>query len=161
MLRSFVSEYYWASMGGEVGATCRPPAASCASGVYRLLGTDAWKSRCNLQPPVASCTSAIYQVLGIDNWPLTAINCQTHKNSLRRIFHTNIDFTRGVMEITYRFSTRNFTTCKKCCIQPDCFLGGKPDTCFTPFRFCLFGVMRCLEKSKWPSINEYLMTRSV
>ena len=50
--RKFVTEYYWASMNGEVGATCRPLAASCTSGVYRyrILGIDDWKSRCNLLP---------------------------------------------------------------------------------------------------------------
>ena len=37
MLRSFVSESYWALMSGRVGATCRPSAARCTSGVYRLL----------------------------------------------------------------------------------------------------------------------------
>ena len=31
-------------MNGKIGATCRPPVASCTSGVYRLLGTDDWRA---------------------------------------------------------------------------------------------------------------------
>ena len=37
-VNSFVSEYHWAPMDGTVRATCRPPAASCTSGIQRLLG---------------------------------------------------------------------------------------------------------------------------
>ena len=29
---------YWTPMNGNVAAFCRPPAASCTSGIYRLLG---------------------------------------------------------------------------------------------------------------------------
>ena len=29
---------YWAPMNGQVCASCRPPAASCTSNIYRLLG---------------------------------------------------------------------------------------------------------------------------
>ena len=44
-----------APMNGNVGATCRPPAASCTSRIFRcigywLSGTDEWKCRCNLPP---------------------------------------------------------------------------------------------------------------
>ena len=46
---------YRAPMNGKVGATCRPPAASCTSRIFRcirywLSGTDEWKCRCNLPP---------------------------------------------------------------------------------------------------------------
>ena len=34
----------------EVGATCHPPAAISTSDVYRIVGTDEWKSRCNVPP---------------------------------------------------------------------------------------------------------------
>ena len=44
MLRSFVSKNHCASINGTVSATCPTPAASCTVGVYRLLGTDEWKS---------------------------------------------------------------------------------------------------------------------
>ena len=44
LLRSFVSEYYWASLG----TTCRPPEARCTSGVDWISGTGEWTIRCNL-----------------------------------------------------------------------------------------------------------------
>ena len=44
-----------APMSGNVGSTCRPPAASCTSRIFRcigywLSGTDEWKCRSNLPP---------------------------------------------------------------------------------------------------------------
>ena len=51
---------YWAPMNGKVGATCRPPAASCTSGVYRLFGIDGWFGRSTCGPPAARCPPSAF-----------------------------------------------------------------------------------------------------
>ena len=62
MFDSFVSDDCQASMNVKVGATCRPPAASCTSGVCRFSGTDEWKQRAALWRQVAPLEITDYWV---------------------------------------------------------------------------------------------------
>ena len=50
-------------MSGKVCATCRPAAASCPSGVCRLLGTDDWFESVNMRPASRKLPS-----LGVHQW---------------------------------------------------------------------------------------------
>ena len=67
MDKSSASEYYWASTSGKVGATCHPLAASCTSGVYRLLIIDMSddESHKNIQGTLAQPGLTLWHVAAI------------------------------------------------------------------------------------------------
>ena len=58
---------YWAWINGKIFDACRPLAASCTSGIDRLLGDGEWKW-CRLPAPDGKLHILRYRPLGTDEW---------------------------------------------------------------------------------------------